>query len=193
MTDQDSVTNWIGAVREGDSVAATALWSQYFDQLMRQARRRMSTLPTSTYDEEDAAISTFRVLCEKLQAGAYPDLADRDELWQLLLTILIRKINRRAAYENADKRQQPILLTSDHSDELADLDWQTLTTESAEECRQLLASLDDPHLEQVAVWKLEGFTNDEIAIKLNRTRRTVQRMLGLIRHTWSLALTETSD
>ena len=44
--------------------------------------------------------------------------------------------------------------------------------------------LGDVNLEQVAVWKLEGFTNEEIALNLNRTRRTVQRMLNLVRELW---------
>jgi phosphoglycolate phosphatase-like HAD superfamily hydrolase len=48
----------------------------------------------------------------------------------------------------------------------------------------LLSKLNDPNLEKVVIWKLDGHTNDEIAIRLNRTRRTVQRMLDLIRVIW---------
>jgi hypothetical protein len=36
----------------------------------------------------------------------------------------------------------------------------------------------------VAQWKLEGYTNDEIAARLGCVRRSVERMLQLIRHLW---------
>jgi predicted DNA-binding protein (UPF0251 family) len=55
----------------------------------------------------------------------------------------------------------------------------------AETCRQLLDSLQDEELQQVAIWKLEGLTDDEVAAKLGSCRRTVQRMLRSIRTVWS--------
>jgi DNA-binding CsgD family transcriptional regulator len=36
----------------------------------------------------------------------------------------------------------------------------------------------------VALMKLEGLTNDEIAGRLGYSRRTIQRMLSLIRDVW---------
>jgi DNA-binding CsgD family transcriptional regulator len=36
----------------------------------------------------------------------------------------------------------------------------------------------------VAVWKLEGYTNAEIAAKLDCTPRTVERKLRIIRGLW---------
>jgi len=44
--------------------------------------------------------------------------------------------------------------------------------------------LNDPELEKVAVLKLEGYSNDEVAQELGYTRRTIQRMLNLIRVLW---------
>ena len=54
----------------------------------------------------------------------------------------------------------------------------------AEECRRLLDSLDDDSLRQVAVSRMEGYNNDEIADQLGCARRTVARRLDLIRKTW---------
>ncbi len=54
----------------------------------------------------------------------------------------------------------------------------------AEEYRRLLDGLGDDSLRQVAVWRMEGFTNDEIAARLGCARRTVARRLDLIRKTW---------
>ena len=42
----------------------------------------------------------------------------------------------------------------------------------AEECRRLLDALDDDALRQVAVSRMEGYNNDEIASQLGCARRT---------------------
>ena len=54
----------------------------------------------------------------------------------------------------------------------------------AEEFDRLLAALDDEDLRRVALWRMEGFTVDEIADRLGCARRTVARRLDLIRKTW---------
>jgi DNA-directed RNA polymerase specialized sigma24 family protein len=54
----------------------------------------------------------------------------------------------------------------------------------AEECSRLLDRLEDVTLRRVACWKMEGYTNDEIARELGCGLRTVERMLGVIRAAW---------
>ncbi len=189
MTEQKSITEWIVATREGDNAAASELWNYYFHRLMRMARSKMSQIPRTTYDEEDVAISTFQVLCSKLREGRYPDLADRDELWQLMLKVLVRKILRRAEYEAALKRTSSLtkVIANSPAGPLINLaDHRAVSHEIGDECERLISRLDDPNLVQLVIWKLDGFTNDEIAIKMNRTRRTVQRMLALVRNLWLL-------
>jgi DNA-directed RNA polymerase specialized sigma24 family protein len=53
----------------------------------------------------------------------------------------------------------------------------------ADECHQLLALLKTGQLRAIAVWKMEGFTNEEIAVKISRSLQTVERKLALIRKT----------
>jgi DNA-directed RNA polymerase specialized sigma24 family protein len=55
----------------------------------------------------------------------------------------------------------------------------------AEACQKRLASLADPTLRAIAQWKLEGFSNDEIAVKLACSVKTVERKLHRIRVLWS--------
>ena len=55
----------------------------------------------------------------------------------------------------------------------------------AEESRRLLECLPDEQLRTIALCKLEGHTNDEIAGKLGCVRLTVQRKLSLIRDIWA--------
>ncbi|HEY2784002.1 MAG TPA: ECF-type sigma factor [Fimbriiglobus sp.] len=55
----------------------------------------------------------------------------------------------------------------------------------AEEYERLLGLLDDESLRKVAVWKMEGLTNDEIAERLGCSRRSVARKLETIRIIWN--------
>jgi DNA-binding NarL/FixJ family response regulator len=60
-----------------------------------------------------------------------------------------------------------------------------LAAQLVEQYQILLERLGDDKLRQIAVWKLEGWTNGEIADKLNCSRRTVIRKLETIRLIWS--------
>ena len=55
----------------------------------------------------------------------------------------------------------------------------------AEECQRLLALLDDEELRSVALWKMDGHTNKEIAERLGRARQTVHHKLRLIQNIWA--------
>jgi DNA-directed RNA polymerase specialized sigma24 family protein len=59
----------------------------------------------------------------------------------------------------------------------------------AEEHDRLLAVLGDDTLRQVALHKLEGFTNEEVAQRLGITCRSVERKLQRIRTRWLRSLT----
>jgi hypothetical protein len=56
----------------------------------------------------------------------------------------------------------------------------------AEEFQRLLEGLGDADLRTIAVWKVEGYTIDEMAAKLRRAPHTVERKLELIRRRWKV-------
>lgn len=192
----DSITSWLNALRRGDSEAARKLWGHYFKQVRRLARRNLAgrTLPTAS-DEEDVAVSVLGELFVKLQEGGYRELGHRDELWQLLVVITVRQAALVARRENTQKRGRGrVTLESDlvasgrfHLDELIGHDVPDALPElMSEQCRVLIDSLQDPELEKIALWKLAGYTNDEIAEKLDCSRATIQRKLRLIREIWDV-------
>src|SRR6266852_4950772 len=90
MSAPDSVTNWLVHLKAGDAAAAQALWERYFPRMVALARKRLhgARLPQ---DEEDVALSAFDSFCRGAQEGRFPNLADRDDLWRLLLVITARK------------------------------------------------------------------------------------------------------
>ncbi len=55
----------------------------------------------------------------------------------------------------------------------------------ADEHRRLLNLLGDDTLRRIAIWKMEGYTNEEIRVKLGCSLRTVANKLELIRRTWA--------
>jgi DNA-binding NarL/FixJ family response regulator len=61
----------------------------------------------------------------------------------------------------------------------------------ADELPRLLAQSPDPRLRQIACWKLEGYTNADIAARIDRSEVTVERKLKLIRTLWPA--TDTAD
>ena len=56
--------------------------------------------------------------------------------------------------------------------------------QAAEECQRLLGLLGEPELETIALWKMEGYTVEEIAQKLGYVPRSIKRKLRVIRILW---------
>lgn len=54
----------------------------------------------------------------------------------------------------------------------------------AEETLRRLGMLEDETLRNVAVWRMEGYSTEEIAARLGCTTRTVERKADLIRQIW---------
>ena len=53
----------------------------------------MVSAGTAVYDEDDLAQSAFHALCDAVQSGRYEGLADREEVWKLLSTIVLNKFS----------------------------------------------------------------------------------------------------
>ena len=53
-----------------------------------------------------------------------------------------------------------------------------------DQCQAMLKNLGDPALEEMVLLKLAGYSNVEIAEKMQYSRRTIQRMLELVKDIW---------
>ena len=58
MTDDGSVSHWLGLLRSGDTLAAPYLWERYFRRLVGLARLKLQNAPRRAADE-DVALSAF--------------------------------------------------------------------------------------------------------------------------------------
>src|SRR6516225_7429129 len=104
MPSGGSVTNWLKQLEAGDSVAAQRLWERYFRRLVGLARKKIQGAGYASRDEEDVALSAFDSFCRGAEAGRFPRLDDRDDLWQLLVTITARKAYQLALHNRRRKR-----------------------------------------------------------------------------------------
>jgi DNA-directed RNA polymerase specialized sigma24 family protein len=123
-------------------------------------------------------------------------LDDRDDLWQVLFMITTCKAAALARHEGRAKRGGGRVVQASAAgagngsavDVLAGLAADGPTPEEAaqvsEQCGRLLSRLRDGKLQQLAIWKLEGYTNAEIAGKLGKSVPTVERKLKRIRDSW---------
>lgn len=194
----DDVTRWIRQLGEGDEGAAQNIWNRYYAQLVSLARRKLRSDHRRMADEEDVALSAFNSFYQGVAAGRFPKLDDRQDLWKLLVTITARKAISYARHEQRQKRGggrvrgESVLLGADSSGHAGDIDavvgaepTPEFAALVAEECRRLLDCLDSEPLRQIAMMKLEGYNNSEIAEKLDCARETVQRKLLRIRQLWT--------
>jgi DNA-directed RNA polymerase specialized sigma24 family protein len=198
MSSAGSVTHWLTQLKNGDERAAQqALWDRYFERLAVFARGRLRHLPSRAADEEDVVLSALDSVFRGAREGRFPLLGDRNSLWPLLVKITARKACNARKHELAGKRGRGLVRGESALGKVGGSDQAgieqviglTPTPEFAlevtEECRRLLDLLDHESLRQVAMLKLSGYTNPEIARELAVVERTVERKLGRIRKLWS--------
>jgi DNA-directed RNA polymerase specialized sigma24 family protein len=187
MSDGGSITRWIGPLQAGDPAAAQQLWERYFCRLVGLARKRLRDAPRRAADEEDVALSAFDSFCRNAEQGKFPRLADRDSLWQLLVVLTARKAAHLLRDGGRQKRGGAAVLGLEEV--LSREPSPAFAAEMAEECRRLLRRLGNRELEQVALWRMEGYQVEEIAEKLGCAPRSVKRKLQLIRELWEQEIT----
>lgn len=187
MHAEGSISRWIAQLKGGDADAAQALWETYFRRMVELARQRLQHARRRGADEEDVALSAFNSFCQRAQAGLFPRLADRDNLWPLLVAITANKAVDLVRRENRLKRRGPEEDGVDLHTVLSREPTPEFALEVADELERLLRRLDqtgDPELRSIALWKMEGLANPEIATRLGCVRRTVERKLQLIVRVW---------
>ena len=195
----DHVTQWLGPMAEGDPMAVQQIWEKYYERLVRLARKKLGDTSRRMADEEDVALSAFHSFCQGAAAGRFPRLDDRHDLWKLLVTITARKAAAQMRYGHRQKRGggavrgESVFAGADSSDAfgigqvMGEEPTPEVAAMVAEQCEHLLDCLENELLKRVALLKLEGYTNEEIADELDCAPRTVERKLARIRELWNEA------
>lgn len=199
MNPSGSVTRLLSDLADGSpSVrrqAESEIWRRYFPQLLTLARRSLDARTRRREDEEDILQSMYTSFCARLKRGEF-ELEGRGDLMKLLVTMTLFKTRRTIARHHRQRRDTrretaPAQAGDEPSRAWAfeQMDKSEPTPDEAvaftEEAQKQLAALD-PILRQIVLWKVEGYTNAEIAApgKLNCAERTIERKLQRIREVW---------
>lgn len=187
MSTHGSITRWLERLQGGDSLAAQKLWDAYFTRMVQLARHRLDAAPRRAADEEDVALSAFHSFCKGAQGGKFPLLADRHNLWSLLVAITAHKCVDLVRRENRLKRRGAKDAVPAFDELISREPTPEFAAEVADQLERLLALLDatgDAELRPIALAKMQGESPPETAARLGCSRRSVERKLQLVVRIW---------
>lgn len=198
MSSLSPVRIWVAQLKDGDPQAAQQLWNTYFHRMVKAARAKLHCAPGRMADEEDVALSAFKSFCRGTRDGRFTRLHEHEDPWPLLLALTTHKAIDLVRHERRVKRGgagvQSSRPASAQTQQEGEANFSELigrepdpqvALQIAEECQHLLDGISDTILRAIALWKMEGFTTEEIAAKLSCTTRTVERKLQIIRRLWN--------
>ena len=192
---QNTITNLLNELKAGNKKAMTGIWDAYFDRLLAVSRNAMAGKKRDViYDEGEPARSVVVSVFDRLQKLADQQKLpnNRSHLLYLLIAITSCKVAEHARRAMAEKRGsgRSNLILDDEM--LAAIVSREPTPEFVailnDEMDHHLELLGDPMLKDVALLDLEGYSVKEIAEKINRSPKTAERRLSLIRKEWNKLL-----
>lgn len=185
-----SVTHWLRELKAGDRDAVNSICHRYYERVVQFADRKMKINPDRAVEAEDIAQITIHQLCVNLSTGRYPDLDNREQLWDLLVVFTLNRIRKHFRACNTLKRSAPhgSVLEFKRTQALKDLQSPEAPAIMADMVRCWMDRLDheDPtgELKQVAIWSMENISGSEIARILKKRKSFVLQQIRLIRLLW---------
>ena len=180
---EGSVTRMIPALQRGEQQAVQVLWMHYFEPMVRLAEARLRGAPCRAGAAEDVAVEAFLRFCRDVQRqGRFADLSSRDNLLRLLLRFTFCEAGDFRKRET--RRHQTVRGDSALGKAGFELHaGREPPPEGQAQLASLLAKLPDDKtkLRSIALLRLEGLSNDEIAAACKLSRATVERRFVMIR------------
>ena len=190
VEDTGSVSNWLKELKTGDQNAVEAIWNRYYQRVVEFAIRKMKINPDRAIDGEDIAQLTMHRFCLNATSGNYPDLDDRQQLWDLLVVYTLHRIRKHLRECNRTKRSgmHRVVFEFKRSQVLQDLRSPEAPTIMADMVQSWLDRLDreDPsgQLKQIAIWSMEDISGSEIARIMKKRKSAILQQIRLIRLLW---------
>jgi DNA-directed RNA polymerase specialized sigma24 family protein len=197
MSSMGSLTLCVQHLRSPDcqerDEAARIIWERFAARLQVLVRRHLDNRIRRREDEHDVLQSVYASFClGQLEGKATP--SSREELWKLLVRITMCKVVNTAHRHRAarrDVRRERSDTQNPHASGSVFPRWMLEHVDRAQPCAEekvvvleeierLLHGLSDD-LRSIVLWKLQGFTNAEIAATIGRTVRSVELKMQLIR------------
>lgn len=177
-TGEPSDHSLLGRYRRGNEDAAAQIYARYACRLRALAQAQYSSDLARREEVSDLVQSVFGSFFRGVKRGHY-DVPVGEDLWKLFLVIALHKIQRKGNFHRAAKRDvrrtaggvsfDVALQTRSNAEEADSAFLQMVVDET-------LARL--PLLQQEMVrLRLEGYEVAEIADRIQRSKRTVERLL----------------
>ena len=188
-------TTWSTVAALATAQAATLLFRRHLDRLMALVRARISPKLKSRLDPEDVLQSAYRSFFGGLEDGRF--VVERSvELWSLLAAITLHKLHRQVAFHAARKRSvqreetfQTDSLLGLQPEFVAQMPTPDEAAALVDELEQVMSRYST--LERcILEFQLQGLDVDEIALKVERSDRTVRRLLEKLRNDLRSRLTD---
>ncbi|HMO15583.1 MAG TPA: ECF-type sigma factor [Pirellulaceae bacterium] len=177
-----------------------AIWNEFFPRLKRFARKKLEGMPLRSFDEEDIALSAMNSFFRGHNQGRFDQLANKDELWRLLVTITSRKVTSQRRRLMSEKRGRggvhgesvfgkPNDFSTDAGQGIGGVAGPENLPESAEAmvvaCEHLINVLPDEKHKQTALLRMEGFNNQEISDRLQCSLARTKQRIKNIKELWA--------
>lgn len=182
-----SITRWISELRRDNPAAKEMIWIRFVSRLVHIAEQKLRNTACRVPDGDIIASAAFADFFER-DPDDFEKLVDRNDLWQILVTITERRVIDMIRSEGAQKRGGGQIIGEGDLGTFSMLpgssnapDVELMMIEAFED---RLNSLKNPLLQQIAIGKMEGLTNDELAAKYEISSRSVERRLSEIRKKW---------
>lgn len=157
-------------------------------------------------DEEDVVVNAFNSFFEGVKDNRFEQLESREDLWQILIMLTSRHAIGQAIAEKCLKRGSGTVRTESAITDSGMANVPTAITAISrtsptpdfivmmlQQCESLIDSLPNKLLKDIALLRFEGFTCAEIAERVNRSVRTIERKLSMIRVQWTSLLEREID
>ena len=189
MAQDSSFVDLMTRLRAGDQEAAAQVFHRYAHQLISLARHRLDQVITRKVDPEDVLQSVFRTFFRRHADGKFK-LDGWKNVWGMLAIITVRKCahaNRHYRTQACDARKELNALPAPYWAE-AGMSWDAIARDPtpadaailAETVEQIFAELE-PRDQEILRLSLRGHNTPQISEQVQRTERTVQRVLERVR------------
>ena len=156
----------------GQENAADAIYRRYADRIRALARNKLPQHLTARMDADDVVQSVFRAFFQSARRGLY-QVMDGEGLWCLLAAVTVNKVRSLHAYHAAARRDARLTVAFDmNKDELPGLEPELMELV----VRDVLEQLPATERNAIAL-RLEGYEVAEIADRMSRSKRSVERSL----------------
>ena len=184
-----SVTRLLHRLRTDDPDAAGEVWRRILRAPAAVGPSQLAALPHRAVDEEDVLVSVFDRFFRAAKQERFARLADRDDLWQILLVLTDARWPTTIGGDGGQARRRR--LGSSASRPRSDLR-EFVDREPGPGVRRRLQRPSGPHLSQlgesttreVALLRMEGYETREIAGHLGISLSSVERKLRVVREVW---------